>query len=244
LRTIQRPARAARSPHRAASAPVWPRRCTLAFNEAPSGGGAALGGGVATSIADSTFAACAAPGGAGGALALSGAGSATSATNTSFAGGAAARGAVAALADTHNLTLTGCAAAGNAASEGGGFVYATPSAEPSLAAALTLAALSLTNNSAPAGALFYSAAGALSWPPCAACTVASNAASNYGPLAATAPTAFNITLPATTRSGATLPLTAALFDAYGTRVMSWPGLAAQVVSQSFTVPPVALSGWV
>jgi hypothetical protein len=178
-----------------------------------------------------SFAGNTAAAGRGGALFLSGGAAAA----TTLSGGAmlqnsALYGGAIGLAATHLLTAGGTSLAGNNGTHGGGVfaLFDTPT--------LALAALSMTGNLAPIGALFFADAPVVPPPVCVSCTLAGNMALNYGGVAlnnsigiATDPASFSLTA-TEVQPNEPFTLTIAMRDAYGSAVAYWPGFAAAVAS--------------
>jgi hypothetical protein len=193
-------------------------------------GALASGNATMSVLQNASFTGNVAPTGRGGALFLSGGAAAA----TTLSGGAmlqnsALYGGAIGLAATHALTAGSASLSSNNGTHGGG-VFALFDA-PSLA----LAALSMTGNFAPIGALFFADA-PVEPPACASCVLTGNVALNYGGVAlnnsigiATDPVSFSLTA-TEVQPNEPFTLRMAMRDAYGSAVAQWPGFAAAVAS--------------
>jgi hypothetical protein len=109
-----------------------------------------------------------------------------------------------------------------------------------VAPAVTLSAVTATDNTALAGGLAFTDSLLPIAAPTydAASVISNNNASAMGPLIASAPIGFNVSAPPLVRSGASLGLAVTLFDAFDQAVDSWPGVTATLISSDAS----ALSG--
>lgn len=203
------------------------------------------GGGAAVVMSDSVASLNAARGCSGGAFALKAPGATLACLNCTLAsncasvgGGAVSLSAAASVAFTR-----GGSASSNSALIGGFLSFASPAA---LASSVSLGpGLSLTDQSAVAGALYGLVSGARAFPlpACDGCAVSGNAAASYGREAATAPSAFSVSvLSADIHPGDPIHLTVALTDGFGQLVVSYPGVIVSVEcrTQQALLPPPPL----
>ena len=210
--------------------------CVWADSASGNGGGLLLGGNLSASLTNCALAGCAAGVDGGGVYAHNGA-SLSLSNLTATANVAGGRGAVAALATGASMTAAGGSWSGNSAFGGAALYLANAAASPPAPTAV-LSGVTVTGNSATAGGVWLLDAAVSPIPSCAAPCILSNNSALLGPLYATLPSAGQLSVPSTAPSGALLPASVALLDAFGQAASDWPSL---LVAASSTTPS-ALAG--
>lgn len=219
--------------------------CTYASNAAGTDGGAvALLDGCVTTSSSNAYSSNAALAGHGGAMLLQGtAGASTSLSGDTLSGNAALFGGAIALSGAaHSLTAASPATVFNGNTATYGSVFSLAAAAQPISGQLSLTNAAMSNNTASAGAAFFSDVN-VGQPACAGCVLSNNTATNYGAVStanpngfATPPVTFSVASPANLSLGSACGIVITMADAYQNTIMSWPGFSASLL------PTAALSG--
>ena len=136
-----------------------------------------------------------------------------------------------ALSDATLLRIEDSVFDGNVARLGSGFLIAAVSQVNQL----SLSGVTFRNNRAYIGGVMYSESrgyGNLTCDPRPCDWTQNNSASDYGDTLATPPKVINVTMPASVRSGAPLPVTVTMFDGFGQQMIEWDNLVVTITTDA------------